>query len=248
MESGVYKQFYEFEKDHWWSKGMRFLCKRMVDRYCKERDGALILDIGCGTGELTHELDKNMPGVIGADMSSEAVEFCRKRAVSTLVMTKAEATGFKGGSFSAVIAFCLMEHISDDALFLAEMHRILKPGGHLIIVTSAFQFLWSKHDEIAHHKRRYRLSVIKRLLKERGFRIRKATYINSAVFPAVLVIRIVQRLFGLGPKSNEGFMLDLVKLPGAVNEILYGLLKTEARALDYINFPVGVGILCVVEK
>jgi len=77
MEPDIYRQWYEFEKDHWWTKGMRYLCESVISKYCGSGKKNEILDIGCGTGELTKTLGA-FGRVTGADLSSEALGFCRK--------------------------------------------------------------------------------------------------------------------------------------------------------------------------
>ena len=247
MESDIYKQFYEFEKDHWWSKGMRYLCNSMIARYHGIKTGDYILDIGCGTGEMTRSLG-DIGVTFGADCSSEAIDFCKKRGIDRLVRTTAEDAAFKDSSFSVVVAFCMIEHIEDDKLFLKRMNSILKHGGYLIVLTSAFQFLWSAHDDLAHHKRRYTACQVGRIMRESGFRVNKLSYVNCILFLPILIVRLFQRCFNIQPKLEKRFLLDIVKIPNFINNALYLLLKVETILLNYIDFPFGVGIIGIGQK
>ena len=226
---------------------MRHLCRSAVGRYHGEGKGRRILDIGCGTGEMTKSLDA-LGRTYGADIADEAISFCRKRGLERLVRTSAQMAGFKDGAFSTVVAFCLIEHMDDDAAFLKEMNRIMESKGHIVILTSAFKFLWSEHDELAHHKRRYRLGQLKRLMRENGFVIKRSSYVNSFLFPAIAVIRMIQKCFHIHTSSEKKFVLDFVKLPGLLNDLFYGLLVAESNIIKYIDLPVGVGILCIGQK
>jgi ubiquinone/menaquinone biosynthesis C-methylase UbiE len=247
MEADIYRQFYEFEKDHWWSKGMRHLCASAVNRYHIPDISHRILDIGCGTGEMTRSLNA-LGKTYGADIADEAIAFCRKRGIKRLIRTSAQTAGLKDGVFSTVVAFCLIEHIDDDAAFLKEMSRIMERKGHIVILTSAFSFLWSEHDELAHHKRRYRLGQLKALMQENGFIVKKASYVNSFLFPVIAVIRMMQRFFRIHTSSEKKFVLDFVKLPRLINSLFYALLVAESNIMKYIDLPVGVGILCIGQK
>ncbi|MFH0771916.1 MAG: class I SAM-dependent methyltransferase [Candidatus Omnitrophota bacterium] len=246
MEPEVYQQFYELEKDHWWFRGMRYLCKKVIETYCKDEECEHILDIGCGTGELTKSLEI-FGNVFGADSSADALAFCKKRGLYRLVRTSAECTGFKDNFFSLIVAFGLIEHLNDDKLFLAEMRRILKDHGHLIILTSAFQFLWSSHDEIVHHKRRYTRGGLKKMMEGEGFRVNKISYINSFLFPAIAAVRFFQRRFDSLNRSRENF-LGITNVPPLINSFFYKILQAEAKILNYTDLPFGVGIISVGEK
>ncbi|MFH1593903.1 MAG: class I SAM-dependent methyltransferase [Candidatus Omnitrophota bacterium] len=247
MESDIYKQWYEFEKDHWWTMGMRRMCGDMLNRFCTSQKDVAILDIGCGTGGLTRTLG-HFGNVYGADISEEAVAFCKKRGIRGLVRTSAENAGFKRNSFSTIIAFCLIEHIAKEEAFLKEMHRILKKDGHLVILTSAFQFLWSRHDDLAHHKRRYTSRSLKQIMQESDFSIKKLSYVNSFLFPGIAAIRIMQRYGYFCAPKEDRFLLDVFYVPRLLNKILYRILRIESKMLKFINFPFGVGLICVGKK
>lgn len=225
---------------------MRYLCTRIIDRYCKDGGCGRILDIGCGTGELTKSLEI-FGDVFGADYSPDALAFCKKRGISRLIRISAERTGLKSNSFSLIVAFGLIEHLDEDRLFLAEMRRILKEGGHLVILTSAFQFLWSSHDEMVHHKRRYTRGSLKKMMEKEGFRVNKISYVNSFLFPAITTVRFFQRCFDSRNRPGENF-LGITKVSPLANAIFYKILQTETKILNYIDLPFGVGIVSVGEK
>lgn len=225
---------------------MRDLCVDLIRSYGADR-GGYVLDIGCGTGELTRALSR-FGTVIGADRSDDALRFCRRRDIPRLVRTSAETCGFKDNTFSLAVAFCLIEHLEDDGEFLRELHRILDTNGRIVILTSAFRFLWSDHDRRAHHKRRYTAGALKTMMEEKGFRIRKLSYVNSTLFPAVAILRLIQRLGKIKFKEEETFSLDIIKTPRLVQTLLYGILTTETRLLRHMSFPFGVGLVCVGEK
>jgi len=146
------------------------------------------------------------------------------------------------------VAFCLIEHLEKDKMFLKEMHRIIKKNGHIVIITSAFQFLWSRHDDLAHHKRRYTTAQVGEIMKKSGFSIKKLSYVNSFLFPAIFIIRIFQKYFNFRADQKNKFLLDVMDTPAPLKNIFYNVLKTESKMLNFVNFPFGVGILCVGQK
>jgi SAM-dependent methyltransferase len=246
MEKHIYQQFYELEKDHWWFRGMRYLCKSAIIRYCADRPTGPILDIGCGTGLLTKSLE-DLGEVVGADNSEDALEFCRRRGINNLVRTSAESPEFGDNSFSIIVAFGLIEHLDKDKVFLEETNRMLKEGGYLILLTSAYRFLWGAHDDTVHHKRRYTLGQIKRMAKDAGFSARKASYVNTFLFIPIAAARMAQNILGFR-SGRKGGHSDITKANPFINAVLYRVLQAEAQIMKMINYPFGVGILFIGKK
>jgi SAM-dependent methyltransferase len=248
MEKGVYKQFYELEKDQWWFAGMRLICRTVLER---RLDGVGMgatgcLDVGCGTGLWTKELERFGPAW-GLDSSPEALAFCRRRGMAKLVRASAGSLPFADATYGVITALGVIEHLDDDKGMLAELRRVCKPGGYVLFLTSAYQFLWSRHDEIVHHKRRYTNEQFRRLLEGAGFETVRSTYVNAVLFPLVLAVRLVQRLRGTAEVKQEGSP-DVFMPPAIINRLLYLVLWAEAKLLRVMDFPFGVGLLALARK
>jgi hypothetical protein len=136
---------------------------------------------------------------------------------------------------------------ASNVLSRAAANRVCEPGGHVLLLTSAYQFLWSHHDEVVHHKRRYRRQELNNLLQCTGFQVLTTTYVNTILFPPILGVRIAQRFHGAlrGPSQSS---LDLLKPGRVINGALYFLLCVEATLLKFMTFPFGVGILALARK
>ena len=63
---------------------------------------------------------------------------------------------FSDGAFDAAVALDVLEHLDDDRAAAAELGRVVRPGGFLVVFVPAFQILWGYNDEYSHHRRRYR--------------------------------------------------------------------------------------------
>jgi SAM-dependent methyltransferase len=150
----------------------------------------------------------------------------------------------RDASFDVVTAFGVIEHVERDDRMLDEMHRVTKPGGHMLIVTSAHQWLWSVHDDRVHHKRRYRIADLGARVRRAGWRIEQLSYVNSALFPGVAAARLVQRILPERPSSAPGGMSGFGIPPGPINRALAGLLGVEGTLLRRGNLPMGVGLIC----
>lgn len=126
---------------------------------------------------------------------------------------------------------------ADEKGFLSELSRVCRPGGYILLLTSAYSFLWSRHDEIVHHKRRYTKGEFRRLLTTSGFEVTRTSYVNTFLFLPILAIRLVQRLSG-APVVPEKGSPDVFKSASLVNGFLYTILWIEAKLLNFVSFPL----------
>jgi len=248
MNVEVYEQVYRSERDNWWYRSRRELITDMVARAGRLSggDGALklkILDVGCGTG-LNSQAFEEFGEVYGLDMSEEALGFSKSRGRSDLIRAYADHLPIKDDTFDVLCALDLLEHVEDDIGAIREFHRVLKPGGSLILTVPAFMFLWSGHDEVLHHKRRYEKELLTKNLHRGGFYVDKSTYWNTLLFPGVAFARVIKKR-----KINHDRVDDLLGLPDIINNVLFYILKFENLLIEYgLNLPFGVSILCICRK
>ena len=141
-------------------------------------------------------------------------------------------------------ALGVIEHVEEDDRMLAELRRVTRPGGHVLIMTSAHPWLWSVHDDHVHHVRRYRRRELWERVSEAGWSIEQLSYVNSALFPAIAVIRTLQRLLPRGTPDPEPGMSGFGLPPRPLNRALAGLLALEGSLMRRICLPVGVGFIC----
>lgn len=251
MEEQDYRTTYELEDHNWWFVGMRRISLALLGHAPGDppADRGPILDVGCGTGiMLEHLADLGTP--TGLDFSATALEFCRKRGAERLVQARGEQLPFADDSFAAVTAFGVIEHIDADRASIEEWARVLKPRGDLVLLTSAYQWLWSGHDVSNHHTRRYLTKEVAALLRDAGLEPTKVSYVNSILFPPILAVRLVERLRrGSKPPAPHK---DTGEVPAPANRALIGLLGLERRVLARpsrkAKLPFGVSIVARATK
>lgn len=247
MEALVYTQFYELEQEHWWFRGMRILCRDLLHRLPLDKDtGMKCLDVGCGTGLWTKELE-SFGHVCGLDVAPEALDFCKKRGIHRLVRGTAEHLPFRAESQGLITAIGVIEHLEDEKGFLSELFRVCKPGGYVLFLTSAYDFLWSQHDEVVHHKRRYLKGQFARLLAASGFEVVRCSYVNTFLFFPIIAVRLIQRLT-VGTQLARNGTPDVFMPPSLINRLLYRILWMESRLLNFVSLPFGVGLLAITRK
>jgi len=243
MQEHTYPIMYEVEGKHWWFVGRRKIISGFVERICRTlgKRRPRILDVGCGTGANIQMLAQ-FGAVEGVDVSSEALDFCRARGISKVKQGAAEALPYEDASFDLVTGLDVVEHLDDDLAGLKEMRRVLRPGGHALLFVPAFMFLWGVQDDISHHRRRYTVSELKARLSEAGLQVERATYANITFFWPILIGRVIMRVTGLRPASENNITI------GALNGFFGWIFGAESWWLRRLNFPFGVSIMCVAQR
>ena len=151
MEQHYYAEYRAVEDRHWWFLGRRAILLGLLDRHVPVGDPAKrVLDVGCGTGAMLQQLDR-YGTVDGVDADEDAVRFCKGRGLDSVRLLENGSLPFDSGTFDLVTALDVIEHIDDDSAMLAEIHRVLRPGGTFLVTVPAFQSLWGPQDEISHH-------------------------------------------------------------------------------------------------
>lgn len=242
MEQQVYSRMAAIQGEHWWFVARRRILTAVLRRYVRLPDGARLLEAGCGMGGnlamlagfghvSAFEPDAGARRIVGWESGLQILEGRLPDDVP-----------FDAEAFDLVAALDVLEHVEEDLPSLATLRNKLRPGGWLVITVPAFPFLWSAHDRIHHHKRRYRKAELVRLVSEAGLRPVKATYFNTLLFPVVAMVRLVKGLLGIDKADGDA-------MPGhLVNRLLTALFASERHLLGRIWLPVGVSILMIARR
>jgi ubiquinone/menaquinone biosynthesis C-methylase UbiE len=243
MNDNEFERNFKVESSYWWNIGRFKIIESFTKRYIKPSPRARMVDLGCGTGATTLWLQR-FGKVKGVDGSPQALRYCKRRGLKDLTLSDMEKLKLPSNSFDAAFALDILEHVKDDDKAMREIHRILKPGAKLLVTSPAYQWLWSEHDEVCHHYRRYTLSEIVGKLKTAGFQVRRQSY--CIVFPFFPLMAMLH--FRSWFKKDHKIMMSIVPLPKPFNDFLIFLLRLENFFLRFIDFPFGVSVICLVEK
>jgi SAM-dependent methyltransferase len=241
MDAREIDEMRRLEDHHWWFVGKRLLVAALLGD-ALARPGACVLDVGCGTGGVLAGLGSGVRP-FGVDFSTLALAHCRARGLGAVACSSAGALPFAPGSFDVVLLLDVLEHFADEQALLAEIRRLVRPGGRVLVSVPAFQSLWSEHDVVLQHIRRYRAGQLRRVLERARFTIERLTYTNAVAFPpAVLVRGVLQRL---GLMASGG--TDFREHRALVNDSLVGAYRLEAAAIARgLRVPVGLSVAAVV--
>lgn len=243
MNHAEYKAMFDLESDYWWFVARRKLLTEVLERTIEKSTDTTLLDVGCGTG-LNCILLSKFGKAFGVDSSAVALNLARSRGIANLTISKAEKLNFVDETFDVITAMDVLEHTDDDRVVLAEMQRVTKAGGTVVITVPAYGFLWSEHDEALHHRRRYTAHELRNKLTNAGFVVDRSTYFISLLFFPIFFMRIAQNL----TKKSLVAKTSHVILPKWLNSMLIALLDLERFYLRWSNLPFGVTVLVTARK
>ena len=245
MEQDYELKYHRLEKVYWWFIARRAMIFELIEQLNIKKDSK-ILDIGCSGGHLIELLVANgFKNAYGIDKSMNAINLCKKKLIKNVYVMNAAKTKFNNEEFDVIIASDILEHIKNDMPALKEWNRILNPNGKLILFVPSFKFLWSKHDEMNHHYRRYSKSELIRILKKSNFEIIRSSYWNFSLFFPIIVFNYFRSIL---LKNNNKNKDNLYELSPFINKTLLSLLKCENLLLKYLNFPLGISVFAVATK
>jgi len=240
LEDWRYRELYELEDRHWWFRGRREIIWALLER-AGVGSARRLLDAGCGTGRNLVEFGA-LGQPEGVDFSEQAVEFCRHRGLGGVQRAPVEELPYEDGRFDLILATDVIEHLDDDVRALRELRRVASEHGRLVVTVPAYAWLWSRHDESMHHRRRYTARRLTGRLRAAGWEPAVQTYFYSALLPLVIGARALRGISGGG-----GDRSDLALSPPALNRLLELPVHAEARMIRRgARLPAGVsvGVVC----
>jgi SAM-dependent methyltransferase len=246
MEQIEYEIMASVEAAHWWYRGMRAISTAWLDLVYGQRHDLSVLDTGCGTGG-NGEFLQRYGCVSGLDLSALALQLGQRRLPGKLVRGSVVRLPFADAAFDLVTSFDVLYHraVIDEGAALAETLRVLRPGGRFLVRLPAYRWLSSKHDRSVHGRYRYTAGETRALLTRAGFVIERLSYINSLLFPVVLLQRLGERVLPQLEQSGS----DLELPSPLVNYTLQTAMYGEAAWLrDGGRFPFGLSILALARK
>ena len=246
MDPSLYREFAErHEARHWWFVGRRRIIASVLEDLLGPRKDLRILDIGCGTGGMLPLLSA-YGRVTGIDPAEAAIRYSRQRYASMAELLQVDFPREvpAGGNYDLVTLFDVLEHLDDDARALDAAASLLRPGGWLLITVPALRSLWSPHDVINQHRRRYLREELKNRIEGAGFHLERLTYYNSLLFPAVFGARLLRRRLARKGDRRSDFRIG----NSWINSRLADVFGAERHLLRRCNLPLGVSLIAIASR
>lgn len=244
MRQDYASEYPEFEKNHWWFRARRQILREQLQALSLPVR-ASILEVGVGPGENLYSIYPPDAEVVGIEPDPELAALARARGSQPIHETTIEEfpSSADAGQFDAVTMFDLLEHTRDDALVLRKASELLTPQGYLVVSVPAFMLLWSQHDVVNLHYRRYTRRELVSKVERAGLSVTRATYFSTLLFPPVAALRLLRRT-----TADEDAATDLKYSLGPADRMLYHIFLSERRLLRHVNLPFGTSVLVVARK
>ena len=238
MERSVYREMAELDQNHWWYCARREVLTDLIRREAMPPPKGRILEIGCGTGHNLEMLGR-FGRVDALELDEEARTIAQRRLGRKVMSTPLPAlAGVRDRHYDLIAALDVIEHIDDDDAALGAIAAKLKPGGKVVLTVPAHQWMWSAHDLVNHHKRRYSKQSLRQLIERSPLELQKLGYFNSLLFPLAVAERLASKL---GGKDRAD-----VKLPSApLNRSLEAIFAAERHLVGRLPLPPGLSLFAV---
>jgi len=235
------------EREHFWFKGFRAFVAPLVARAAAAHPPRRLLDCGCGTG-VNLPMLATYGTAYGFDLTWTGLKFAKDHGTRRLAQASVVHVPFRDAAFDLVTCFdvlqCLPPEIGRQVL--EEFHRIVAPGGHLVMNVAALESLRGDHAVLAEEAHRYERGQLHAMVEAAGFHVQRLTFTNASLFPIMFGSRWWQRRRGLKTAAEAH---GEISIPSAlVNRTLTGVLACEAALVRRLDMPIGSSLLVLAQK
>lgn len=236
MDRVVYDRMAAHDSTHWWYRARRDILHEYLRRYGDLPEPARILEIGCGTGH-------NLP-MLAHFGEVDAIEIDpAARAIASERLGKAVGTAplptlpdVPRGAYDLIAVLDVVEHIENDVAALKAMAACLKPGGKVLITVPAHPWMWSAHDVVNHHHRRYTKKSLRRAIAAAGLRPERLGYFNTLLFPLAAAARLWGKVTGREDSDDS-------PPPPAVNALFERVFRLERHLVGAVPMAPGLSLI-----
>ena len=223
---------------HFWVKGRMRLIEILLNRLPGDRKNRKILDVGTGVGEYL-SLIKQFGNVYAVDVDQHALDLIPQDLVIEKRLADACNLPYEEKNFDVVVAFDVLEHVKNDQNMVDEMLRVLKPGGYFVFTVPAFNALFSEHDRVLKHFRRYNKGQVDKLFGS-FTKVDLGYWFFLLFFPAAL-----KRILTKRSRTKN----SLERIPKILNKTFTHLLSLENWLIEVgCKLPFGLTIYGIYRK
>src|SRR3954471_4638691 len=192
VQESEFEAMLALDERHWWYRGRRRVLAAVVHGIPLPPPGQTrVLDAGCGSGRTLDDLAR-LGEAHGTELNPLGVEAARRRG-HEVQEGRVEEIPHADASFDLVTCLDVIEHTDDDVKSLRELKRVTKPGGALVVTVPAYPRLWSRHDVVNGHRRRYTRRMLRRAAETAGWSVERMTGFNAVYLLPAAIVRIARR-------------------------------------------------------
>lgn len=241
MDTEAYARMGSQEEIHWWFAARRQIVERLISKYCNLPDDPKILEAGCGTGG-NLELLSSFGKLDAFEFDDTSRITAQKKSGMTIPFgALPDEAPFKDTKYDLIALLDVLEHIEQDQASLTALGQKLDARGRVLITVPAMPWLWSKHDVVHHHFRRYTRKSLVGAAEAAGLKVVKVSYFNFLLFPLAVLKRFVDKVTGSDDADDD--------IPSPwLNRLLYRVFRTERHLVGRVPMPWGLSLFVILEK
>jgi SAM-dependent methyltransferase len=237
MERLAYQEMAALDQKLWWYRARRDVLADLIRREAQPVRNARILEIGCGTGHNLAMLAA-FGNVDAVELDDESRAIAEQRLGRAVINSPLPELAGVSNDYDLIAALDVIEHIEDDAGAVGAIATKLKPGGKFVMTVPAHKWMWSAHDVVNHHKRRYSKASLKQLIEGSPMKLEKIGYFNSLLFPLAVAQRVSSKVRG---KDDAEVKLP----PRPLNAALEAVFRAERHFVGRVPLPPGLSLFAV---
>lgn len=246
MEQRVYSEMFNLEGKHWWFVARRAYLKQVISKFYKDKRGLQFCEIGSGTGGNLKMLSEYAV-VDSVEMNDESRQYIVDKNLPGVRYVSAGHLPYDlpyNDHYDGVFLLDVLEHVEDDRAALREIKSLMKEDTYLTLTVPAYQWLWSEHDVVNHHHRRYTRKKLSQMVTQEGYEICYSSYFNSILFPLAAINRVTNKF-----RKNAEVKNTTLSMPKPiVNSIFQRLFEMEKLFPTQCSVPFGLSIIVVAKK
>ena len=214
---------------------------------------SLVLEVGCSSGYLLRELVARLPGhrIVGSDYVRETLEPLGRRLPGVPLLQLDLTRCPLGDDFAdVVVALNVLEHIADDERAIAELFRIVRPGGAVVIEVPAGPELFDVYDRVLRHHRRYDMRGLVARLEKAGFRIERRSHLGFLLYPVFWLAKRFNRLRDRmgSPLDEQAMVSRMISATRRGSRLMNEVMRWEQALRRHVDLPFGIRCLVTCRK
>lgn len=251
MDKKYYEEYYHLERNHWFFTARLNILEAQIQKHVSGiGTGKLkILNIGVATGATSEMLEK-YGEVTSLEYDQDCCALLLEKTNIKPINASILELPFGENAYDLVCCFDVIEHVDDHQTAVNEMTRVCKQNGHIFISVPAFMFLWSHHDDVNHHFRRYTRSELLGLFKSLPLKVVFKSYFNFFLFFPIALFRLTfSKLQNKSKGEGTGSDFEVMGKSKTINSLFYTIFNAENPLLKAgFSLPVGVSLMALTQK
>ena len=236
MDNKTFSRQIKNQKKHWWFQARKKIIDQIISsiNFKKKKN---ILDFGAGSGVNLDMLRKHGLVDIHEQNKYARAVIKKERKIKNLYST----LKIKKNFYDLILLADVIEHVKKPKELLKDLKKFLKKDGHILITVPAYQFLFSKKDEVLGHYRRYNKELLKTEL--RGFKVENISYFNTFLCIPIIIMTMLNKFL------KRDYIKQVETTPNFIlNKLYYIIFASEKHFIKYFNLPFGISIYVLAKN